>query len=32
MNSQGKDLGKENLDMVMNNARWLINEIADKLR
>ena len=32
MNSQGKDLGKGNLDRVMDNARWLINEIADKLR
>ena len=29
--SQGKDLGKENLDRVMNNARWLINEISAKL-
>ncbi len=24
----GKALGKENLDRVMNNARWLINEIS----
>ena len=29
--SRGKDLGKENLDRVMNNARWLINEISGKL-
>lgn len=29
--SQGKDFGKENLDRVMNNARWLINEISGKL-
>ena len=29
--SEGKDLGKENLDRVMNNARWLINEIAGKI-
>ena len=29
--SQGKDLGKENLDRVMNNARWLINEISKGL-
>ena len=29
--SEGKDLGKENLDRVMNNARWLINEISSKL-
>lgn len=29
--SQGKELGKENLDRVMNNARWLINEISAKL-
>ena len=27
----GKGLGKENLDRVMNNARWLINEITSKL-
>ena len=26
--SDGKDLGKENLDRIMNNARWLINEIS----
>ena len=26
-----KDLGKENLDRVMNNARWLINEISGKI-
>jgi hypothetical protein len=29
--SEGKDLGKENLDRVMNNARWLINEISHNL-
>ena len=29
--SEGKDLGKENLDRVMNNARWLINEVSAKL-
>jgi hypothetical protein len=28
--SEGKDLGKENLDRVMNNARWLINEISNR--
>jgi hypothetical protein len=27
----GKGLGKENLDRVMNNARWLINEISGRL-
>ena len=27
----GKDLGKENLDRVMNNARWLINQITNKI-
>ncbi len=27
----GKGLGKENLDRVMNNARWLINEISSRL-
>ena len=27
----GKDLGKENLDRIMNNARWLINEISARL-
>ena len=27
----GKGLGKENLDRVMNNARWLINEVSNKL-
>lgn len=26
----GKGLGKENLDRVMNNDRWLINEISLK--
>ena len=29
--SQGRSLGKENLDRVMNNARWLINEISGRL-
>ena len=29
--SQGKELGKENLDRVMNNARWLINEVSIRL-
>ena len=29
--SEGKDLEKENLDRVMNNARWLINEISSKV-
>ena len=29
--SEGKGLGKENLDRVMNNARWLINEIGHNL-
>ena len=29
--SEGKDLGKENLDRVMNNARWLINEVSAML-
>jgi len=29
--SKGQDLGKENLDRVMNNARWLINEISGRL-
>jgi hypothetical protein len=24
-------LGKENLDRVMNNARWLINQITNKI-
>ncbi len=28
----GKGLGKENLDRVMNNARWLINEILRSIR
>ena len=27
----GKSLGKEKLDRVMNNARWLINDISNKL-
>ena len=27
----GKGLGKENLDRVMNNARWVINEISGRL-
>lgn len=26
--SQGKGLGKENLDKVLNNGRWMINEIS----
>ena len=30
-NVEKKDIGKENLDRVMNNARWLINEISGKL-
>ena len=29
--AQGKSLGKENIDRVMNNARWLINEISARL-
>ena len=29
--AQGKSLGKENIDRVMNNARWLINEISSRL-
>ena len=29
--SKGKGLGKENLDRVMNNARWLINEISGRI-
>ncbi|MCL4340870.1 MAG: hypothetical protein M1431_02060 [Candidatus Thermoplasmatota archaeon] len=29
--SRGNGLGKENLDRVMNNARWLINEISTKI-
>ena len=29
--SKGKGLGKENLDRVMKNARWLINEISKGL-
>jgi hypothetical protein len=29
--SKGNNLGKENIDRVMNNARWLINEISSKL-
>ncbi len=27
-----KDLGKEKLDRMMNNARWLIQEISAKLQ
>ena len=27
----GKGLGKENLDRVLNNARWLINELLTKI-
>ena len=29
--SQGKSLGKENIDRVMNNARWIINQVSGKL-
>ena len=29
--SKGNGLGKENLDRVMNNARWLINEISSQI-
>ena len=29
--SEGKELGKENLDRVMNNARWIIQEISRRL-
>ncbi|GGM72715.1 hypothetical protein GCM10007108_08560 [Thermogymnomonas acidicola] len=29
--ADGKGLGKENIDRVMNNARWLINEISARL-
>ncbi len=29
--AKGNNLGKENIDRVMNNARWLINEISSKL-
>ena len=29
--AQGKSLGKENIDRVMHNARWLINEISARL-
>ncbi len=29
--AQGKSLGKENIDRVMNNARWLINEVSARL-
>ncbi len=29
--SKEKGLGKENIDCVMNNARWLINEINEKI-
>jgi hypothetical protein len=25
------DIGKENIDRVMNNARWLINEISNRI-
>ncbi len=27
----GSEFGKENIDRVMNNARWLINEISAKI-
>ncbi len=30
-NTDRKDMGKENLDRVMNNARWLINEISNAI-
>ena len=29
--AKGSNLGKENIDRVMNNARWLINEISSRL-
>ena len=29
--AKGSNLGKENIDRVMNNARWLINEISGRL-
>jgi len=29
--THGSNLGKENLDRVMNNARWLINEISSRM-
>ena len=29
--SEGKSLGKENIDRVLNNARWVINQVSDKL-
>jgi hypothetical protein len=29
--SRGNNLGKENIDRVMNNARWLIQEISSKI-
>lgn len=29
--SHGSNLGKENLDRVMNNARWLIYEISSRM-
>jgi len=29
--SRGSNLGKENINRVMNNARWLINEISGRL-
>ena len=29
--AKGSNLGKENIDRVMNNARWLINEISQHL-
>ena len=30
--NEGRGLGKENLDRVMNNARWLIQEISKKVQ
>ncbi len=29
--AKGSNLGKENIDRVMNNARWLINEISQNI-
>ena len=29
--SEGKSLGKENIDRVLNNARWVINQVSGKL-
>ncbi len=30
-NAKGVKMGKENIDRVMNNARWIINEVSAKL-